>query len=62
MAALLHLLLIMAKTSKKAHWHVASYSPEMGWFGEYDGTDEKEARRAYRECKKIYPKAVIEKR
>ena len=52
----------MAKTSEKAYWHVASYSPEMGWFGEYDGTDEKEARRVYRECKKIYPKAVIEKR
>ena len=62
MAALLHLLLIMDKTIEKAHWHVASYTSEMGWFVEYDGTDEKEARRVYRECKKIYPKAVIEKR
>ena len=52
---------IAKKSAKKVKYHVSSYSPEMGWFCEYDGYEKKKADETYERCKKTYPNVTFEK-
>lgn len=51
----------MASKPSETVYHVSSYSPEMGWWCEYLGPDETEAKKAYKRAKEIYDNVTIEK-
>lgn len=51
----------LASKPSETVYHVSSYSPEMGWFCEYLGTDEEKAKEAYAKAKRLYDKVDFEK-